>query len=110
MTIAEKIEMYKGKKQFVDDVNKVFEQNPKYHSVTSIKYEVYSKEVADRTYFEEWIVVHFQGGSISTRRVNGNSNIANFRVIGFLIDGGYYDEVSDYEDLAECCDFDLVVI
>ena len=100
MTIAEKIEMYKGKKQFVDSISKVFEQNPKYHSVTSIQYEVWSKEVADHTYFEEWIIVHFDGGAMSPRRASGNSNIANFKSISYLIDGGYYDEVSDYVELS----------
>ena len=109
MTIAEKIEMFKGKKQFVDAVSKVFEQNPKYHSVTSIKYEVWSKEVCDHTYFEEWVIVHFEGGAISPRRVSCNSNIANFVVIGQLIDGGYYEEMSDYTEMPEH-DYEFVVL
>ncbi len=101
MTIAEKIEMYKVKKEFVDGLNDVFVQNPKYHSVKAIKYEVWSKETNGTTYFEEWIVVYFAGGAVSPRRASGNSSIANFKSISCLIDGGYYDEVSDYTELSD---------
>lgn len=96
MTIAEKIEMYKGKKEFIDCLSKVFEQHPKYHTVDKITYEVWSREVEGHTYFREWVIVHFKGGSTSPRQVSGNSNIANFRILGDMIDGGYYDEMSVY--------------
>lgn len=101
MTFEEKIVMYKEKEQFVKDVGKVFENNPKYHSVATIEYGACSKDVAGHTYFEEWIIVHFVGGGMCPRRVTGNSNIANFRVIGQLIDGGYYDEMADYVEMLD---------
>lgn len=101
MTIDEKIEMYKGKKEFVDALSNVFRQNPKYHSVATIEYGACAKDVAGNTYFEEWVVVHFVGGGMSPRRVTGNSNIANFRAIGQLIDGGYYDELGDYVEMLD---------
>lgn len=97
MTVAEKIEMFKNKQNFVDTISSAFQNNPKGTSVESISYEVYQKELENLgTYFCEWIVVHFVGGAISVRSVNGNSNHANFRAIGQLIDGGYYDEVPDF--------------
>jgi hypothetical protein len=68
--------------------------------VTSIDYEVYKKEInEDTTYFAEYIIVNFFGGNKSVRLVNGNSCTANFREIGKLLDGGYYEEVRDYETL-----------
>ena len=55
MTIAEKIEMYKGKKAFIKNVSKAFEATPRISSVTSIDYEVYRKEIdKDITYFAEY--------------------------------------------------------
>jgi hypothetical protein len=101
MTIAEKIEMYKGKKAFVDGLSAVFQNNPRGTTVTEIAYEVYQKEVENNTYFREYVIVHFSGGSIAPRTVNGNSNHANLRAIGSLVDGGYYDEVEDYRNLEE---------
>jgi hypothetical protein len=101
MTLAEKITMYKEKAQFVNDLSEVFRNNPKYHSVATIEYGVCSREVADHTYFEEWIIVHFVGGGMCPRRVTGNSNIANFQVISQLIDGGYYEEMCEYVEMLD---------
>lgn len=100
MTNIEKIEMYKRKKAFVDDVSKAFEACPVGTGVLSIDYEVYCKEInPDVTHFAEYIVVTFVGGGKSVRTVNGNSHNSNFREIGKLLDGGYYEEVRDYESL-----------
>jgi hypothetical protein len=102
MTIAEKLEMYKRKKAFVDNVSKAFEACPVGTGVVSVKYEVYKKEINEETtYFVEYIVVNFTGGGKSVRNVNGNSHTANFREIGKLVDGGYYDEIKDYEIMLE---------
>lgn len=102
MTITEKIEMYKGKKAFIKNVSKAFEVTPRISSVTSIDYEVYKKEIdKDITYFAEYIIVNFFGGGKSVRLVNGNSCTANFREIGKLLDGGYYEENRQYESLED---------
>lgn len=102
MTIAEKIEMYKGKKAFIKNVSKAFEATPRISSVTSIDYEVYRKEIdKDITYFAEYIIVNFFGGGKSVRLVNGNSCTANFREIGKLLDGGHYEENRQYESLED---------
>jgi hypothetical protein len=102
MTITEKIEMYKGKKAFIKNISKAFEATPRISSVTSIDYEVYRKEInEDTTYFVEYIIVNFFGGGKSVRLVNGNSCTANFREIGKLLDGGYYEENRQYESLED---------
>ena len=82
-------------------MSEVFSTNPKTHSVEAITYEVYSKPFNDNVYYAEWIVVHFDGGGSSPRFVTGNSNTANFRVLGDMINGGYYAEVQDYRSLTE---------
>lgn len=100
MTVEEKIKMYKGKKAFIDNISKAFEAKPSSSTVTSVEYEVYRKDMEDgRVFFEEYLIVNFFGGGKSVRVANGNSNTANFRVLGTLIEGGYYDEVRTYETL-----------
>lgn len=102
MTIEEKIEMYKGKKAFIDNISRAFEARPSGSTVDSVEYEVYRKDMEDdRAFFEEFLIVNFFGGSKSVRVANGNSNTANFRALGTLIDGGYYDEICNYESLAD---------
>ena len=104
MTVEEKIKMFKEKKAFVDAINTAFQVEPRKHSVQSVAYEVFSKEinnefVTNHLYFQEYLVVTFDGGGVSVRNANGNSYTANFREIGKLIDGGYYDEVEFYRSL-----------
>lgn len=101
MTTTEKIKMYAKKKAFINKISAVFETT---HSTTveSVSYEVYQKEISpDTTYFTEYVIVNYIGGGKSVRIVNGNSDTANFRAIGTLLDGGYYDELPDYETLAD---------
>ena len=98
MTMEEKLEMYKEKKRFIENLNEVFQMEPKCGSVEGVTYEVYTKQFSDRlSECREWVIVHFLGGGTSPRLVSGNSNTANFKVIGEMLNGGYYDEVRDYE-------------
>lgn len=102
MTIQEKKEMYQGKKQFIENVNEVFQIEPGCSSVVGVTYEVYFKDFGnDHHEFREWIIVHYVGGGKCPKIVSGNSNAANFRAIGSLLDGGYYDSVRMYEDQIE---------
>lgn len=102
MTIAEKIKMYKEKKAFIDNISKAFEAKPSGSTVASIDYEVYRMDMEDgRVFFEEYLIVNFFGGGKSVRVANGNSNIANFRALGALVEGGYYDEIRRYETLED---------
>ena len=98
MTIEEKLKMYREKKQFVYNIAMAFVKSPKGHSIEDITYEVWHKEHEQFGHdFVEWIIVHFDGGAISPIHVSGNSNTANFRAIGKIIDGGYYEDVMRYE-------------
>lgn len=102
----ESINMFKRKKAFVDGLNTAFQVQPRTHSVISVEFEVYSKQISneyvtDYTYYQEYLVVTFSGGAKSVRSANGNSDTANFREIGKLVDGGYYDEMGLYNTLEE---------
>lgn len=100
MTKTEKLEMYRNKQAFIKDLSKAFENLGSKSNVISIDYEVYMKEVDfENTYYKEYVIINFYGGGKSVKTVSGNSNFANFEVIGRLIDGGYYDEIFSYESL-----------
>lgn len=105
MTMEEKIKMYKEKKTFVDNLSRVFETKPKGSVVETIEYEIYAKEITYdenvRKHIVEFIVITFVGGGKSVKVVSGNSNTANFRVIGSMLDGGYYADNSYYESMIE---------
>ena len=95
MTIEKKLEMYKGKKAFIDSLHNILTP------VESIRYEVYKKEVNENiTDFIEYLVVTFSNGFKSVRAVTGNSNSANFRELGNLVHNSYADENSYYDSLA----------
>lgn len=99
MTIEEKLRMYVRKSNFVSCLADAFKKNPAGHTVADITYEVWTKKTDHGQFFEEFVVVHFVGGAKSYRTVNGNSNSANFRAIGALIDGGNYEEERWYDSL-----------
>ena len=96
MAISEKLEMYRAKKQFIENLNEVFQIEPKCGSIRGVTYEVYQKSFADVVDLREWVVVHFDGGGRAPRLITCNSNTANFRVIGAMLDGGCYEQVETY--------------
>lgn len=98
MTINEKIEMYKEKKGFVEKLSEVFENyRPKGSSVSKIEYKVFSKD----NIFQEWILVIYDGGAFSPLLVNGNSNTANYTVIGRVLNSGDYELEDMYLSLLD---------
>ena len=101
MTLEEKLRMYKEKERFVENVSGVFQVAPGCPSVEGVSYEVYTKQFSDRlSETREWIIVHYTGGGWAPKIVSGNSNMANFVVIGSLLAGGHYEEVRMYEEQA----------
>ena len=105
LTVEERMHMYRGKKLFIDHISKVFEDEYLQSNVARVDYEVYSKVIdPETTYYTEFVVVTFTGGGKSVRVISGNSNNANFREIGKLIDGGYYDELEFYKRVKESSD------
>jgi hypothetical protein len=105
MTHEEKVKMYQEKKAFIDNISKVFEAKPVGSSVETIEYEVYHKEVVHNEtvcqHYVEFVVVKFIGGGFSASVITGNSNTANFKVIGPMLNGGYYEENQYYESMKE---------
>ena len=102
MTVEEKHEMYLEKKKFVENLNEVFQMEPRCPSVEGVSYEVYIKDYGEgRVDEREWVIVHFVGGGKSVKVVSGNSNIANFRVVGTMLVGGYYAENFTYQKQIE---------
>lgn len=97
MAIEEKLKMYREKKNFIWHIANLFIKNPTGHTVLDITYEVVHKEMNGNHYFNEWIIVHFKGGATSPCIASGNSNVANFRAIAKLIEGGHYEEKQWYE-------------
>ena len=101
LTMDQRLEMYRGKKFFINNISKVFELDSK-SNVEKVDYEVYSKTAPDGDiWYTEFAVVTFVGGGKSVRVISGNSNNANFREIAKLIDGGYYDELEFYKRAKE---------
>ena len=71
-------------------------------SVEGVNYELYTKDYGEgRVDEREWIIVHFVGGGKSVKIVSGNSNIANFKVVGTMLVGGYYAENYTYQKQEE---------
>lgn len=67
-------------------------------SVEDIKYEVY--ESNEFGYYDEFIKMVYSGGAIAIRVVTGTSESCIFQEIAKMINGGYYDEVKAYTEMA----------
>lgn len=99
MTVEERHEMYLEKKKFIENLNEVFQMEPRCPTVEGVSYEVYTRDYGEgRIDTREWVIVHFAGGGKSIKLVSGNSNIANFKVIGTMLVGGYYAENYTYQE------------
>ena len=105
MTTVERIEMYKEKKQFIENLNEVFCIEPGCSTVEGVSYEVYQKALTGMFEglidYREWVVVHYHGTGKAMKLVTGNNNAANFVVIGSMLQGGHYDQVQMYEEQEE---------
>ena len=98
MTLEEKLKMYKEKKQFIENLSFAFQVRPGCASVEGVDYEVYQKLFIDVIDFREWVIIHYVGGGKAMKIVSGNSNAANFVVIGSMLQGGCYEQVHVYEE------------
>ena len=102
MTTEEKHAMYLEKKKFMENLNEVFQMDPGCPSIEGVHYELYTKDYGEgRVDEREWVIVHFVGGGRSVKLVSGNSNIANFKVVGTMLVGGYYAENFTYQKQLE---------
>lgn len=99
MTREETLQMYREKKQFIENLGYAFQVRPGCASVEGVDYEVYTKQYSERiSETREWIIVHYTGGGKAMKIVSGNSNAANFVVIGSMLHGGCYEQVRMYQD------------
>lgn len=80
------------KQEFVKEISKTFQRFGRYHSVEKIYYDVFEANDC----LEEYVVVQFVGGAIAVANSAANSLTAITRLIGKLIDGGYYEEERVY--------------
>lgn len=101
MTSEDKLNMFREKKQFIENLGYAFQVRPGCASVEGVEYEVYQKLYIDVLDFREWVIVHYTGGGKAMKIVSGNSNAANFVVIGYMLQGGCYEQVRFYEDQLE---------
>jgi hypothetical protein len=102
MTLEEKLKMYRDKQRFIENLSGVFQVAPGCASVEGVEYEVYTKQFSDRlSETREWIIVYYSGGGKAMTIVNGNSNAANFVVVGSMLQGGCYDQVRMYQEQEE---------
>lgn len=101
MTLEEKLNMYSEKKQFIENLGYAFQVRPGCASVEGVDYEVYQKLFIDVIDFREWVIVRYVGGGKAMKIVSGNSNAANFVVIGSMLQGGCYEQVQVYQEQAE---------
>ena len=100
MAAAEKTEMYKRKKAFIDGLSNTLRPRARM-AVTQVDYEVYRKAENDEDYFEEFLVVIYDDSREAVRCISGKSNLATYIEIEMLLDDGYYDELPRYKALAE---------
>ena len=101
MTMEEKLSMYSEKKKFIENLNDMFQVEPRCPSVEGVTYEVYTKDYGDdRIDTREWIIVHFIGGGKSIRIVSGNSNLLNSNI--YLIPADRVDDCFCIQKEANC--------
>lgn len=98
MNLEDKLRMFREKKQFIENLGYAFQVRPGCATVEGVEYEVYKKLYIDVPDYREWIIVHYVGGGKAMKIVSGNSNAANFVVIGSMLQGGCYEQVSYYRE------------
>lgn len=80
-----------NKVRFVNELNTVI---PKYKTgVKSIEYKVFKH--TEGGWYQEFLVVNYDGGARTVRNSNGNSFTAIFEELSQYLDSGYYDEESN---------------
>ena len=79
-----------NKIRFVNELNNII---PKYkRGIASIQYRVFKS--LEYSYYQEFLVVNYDGGARTVRNCNGNSFSAIFEELSRFLDSGYYDEES----------------
>lgn len=100
MNMNERLDMYREKDSFIRRLDlAITTPTPRGMSIYGIEYEVYQKTPED--WFQEVIVLTFDGDAICPIIVNGNSNIANLCEIAKNISAPDYSAVQMYNRIKE---------
>lgn len=86
---------FKGKKQLVKDLTNVY-RNIRDGAIADIELKKY---LSDKGYEEEFIVLTWSNGAISTANNNMNSLTATARNVARMLDGGVYERLDYYKDI-----------
>lgn len=76
--------------------------------IKSIELKVYKKKEANsdgRYHIEEFVMLTWDNGAISTANNNANSLSATARNIARMLDGGVYENLEYYEEIMESPDW-----
>lgn len=78
-----------NKVRFVNELSKAI--TPFKTGIKSIEYKVFkNKQYED--WYQEFLIVNYDGGARTFRNCNGNSFSAIFEELARFLDSGYYDE------------------
>lgn len=100
MTVNERLEMYREKDSFIKKLDLVLTTpTPRGMSIYGIEYEVYRKIPED--WFQEVIVLTFDGDAICPIIVTGNSHTANLCDIAKNISAPDFSAVHLYNKIKE---------
>ena len=91
---------YAGKKEMVKDLAEVY-KNMAWSDISDIELKKYAKG----NYEEEFIVLTWSNGAISTANNNMNSLSATARNVARMLDGGVYENLEFYEEVMESSDW-----
>jgi hypothetical protein len=101
MNINEKLDMYREKDSFVRRLDLALTTpTPRGMSIYGIEYEVYQKEPGS-SWFQEFIILTFEGGEICPINVKGNSNVANLCEIAKNIANPEFPSFPMYQKVKE---------
>lgn len=81
----------------VTSIGRILAEFPR-NRIVGARYEYWTHKT-HQSWHRENVVLEFRSGAIEVRNVTGNSVNAVYRSIGQLLDGGYYDEVDDYNEM-----------
>ncbi len=89
-----------GKKQMVKDLSSVYKKIA-WSDIADIELKKYKKG----NYEEEFIVLTWGNGAISTANNNINSISATARNVARMLDGGVYENLDTYKEIMESSDW-----
>jgi hypothetical protein len=93
MDTIQKLEMYRRKAKFIARLaSALTNPPPQGSSLKGIRYELYEEQAVNKTFYEEFIILEYEGDVECAVCVNSNSDSANLRVIASNINNGDYTD------------------